>query len=118
MMRVSDGALVDIIKALEDRASALRIELDKIQRAIQAMTGTKTVTRSPARRTFRHTEATKRKLRLAQKRIWDAKRKRHLFGCCHLDWRRSSSTKSSVEKIIVQLKPKFLDVLLFHRVSF
>jgi hypothetical protein len=76
MMRVSDGALVDIIKALEDRASALRIELDKIQRAIQAMTGTKTVTRSPARRTFRHTEATKRKLRLAQKRIWDAKRKR------------------------------------------
>ena len=27
---------MDIIKALEDRASALRIELDKIQRAIQA----------------------------------------------------------------------------------
>jgi hypothetical protein len=66
---------MDIIKALEDRASALRIELDKVQRAIQAMAGTKTVTRSPARRTFRHTEATKRKLRLAQQKIW-AKRKR------------------------------------------
>ena len=67
---------MDIIKALEERAAALRIELDKIQRAIQAITGTKTVTRSPARRTFRHTEATKRKLRLAQQKIWAAKRKR------------------------------------------
>jgi hypothetical protein len=67
---------MDIVKVLEDRASVLRIELDKVQRAIQAMTGTKTATRSPAHRTFRHTEATKRKLRLAQKRIWDAKRKR------------------------------------------
>ena len=36
------GGSMDIIKALEDRASALRIELDKIQRAIQAMVGTKT----------------------------------------------------------------------------
>jgi hypothetical protein len=62
---------MDIIKALEDRASVLRIELDKVQRAIQAMVGTKT----PTRRKFRHTAATKRKLRLAQKRIWDAKRK-------------------------------------------
>jgi hypothetical protein len=67
---------MDIIKALEDRASARRIELDKVQRAIQAMAGTKTVTRSPARRKFRHTEATKRKLRLAQQKIWVAKRKR------------------------------------------
>jgi hypothetical protein len=65
---------MDIIKALEDRASALRIELDKVQRAIQAMAGTKTVTR--ARRKFRHTAETKRKLRLAQKKIWAAKRKR------------------------------------------
>jgi hypothetical protein len=61
---------MDIIKALEDRASALRIELDKIQRAIQAMAGTKT----PARRKFRHTAETKRKLQLAQKKIWAAKR--------------------------------------------
>ena len=67
---------MDIIKALEDRASALRIELDKIQRAIQAMTGTKTVTRSPARQRFRHTAETKRKLRLAQQKIWAAKRKK------------------------------------------
>jgi hypothetical protein len=70
---------MDIIKALEDRASSLRSELDKIQRAIQAMAGTKTVTRrtpQKTRRTFRHTEATKRKLRLAQQKIWAAKRKR------------------------------------------
>ena len=66
---------MDIIKALEDRASVLKIELDKIQRAIQAMAGTKTSTPSPTRRKFRHTAETKRKLRLAQKRIWDAKRK-------------------------------------------
>jgi len=39
---------MDIIKGLEDRASAVRIELDKIQRAIQAMAGTKTVTRTGA----------------------------------------------------------------------
>jgi len=64
---------MDIIKALEDRASSLRIELDKIQRAIRAMAGTKTVTRT--RRKYHHSAATKRKLRLAQKRIWDAKRK-------------------------------------------
>jgi hypothetical protein len=67
---------MDIIKLLEDRASTLRIELDKIQRAIQAITGTKTVTHSPVRRTFRHTEATKRKLRAAQQKIWAAKHKR------------------------------------------
>jgi hypothetical protein len=63
---------MDIIQALEDRASALRIELDKIQRAIQAMVGTKTSTR----RKVRHTAATKQKLRAAQKKIWAAKRKR------------------------------------------
>jgi hypothetical protein len=69
---------MDIIKALEERASVLKIELDKIQRAIQAITGTKTPgrTRQKTRRTFRHTEATKRKLRLAQQKIWAAKRKR------------------------------------------
>jgi hypothetical protein len=64
---------MDIIKALEDRASSLRSELDKIQRAIQAMAGTKTVTRT--RQKYHHNAATKQKLRLAQKRIWDAKRK-------------------------------------------
>lgn len=64
---------MDIIKALEDRASSLRIELSKIQRAIQAMAGTKTPTRT--RRKFRHTAETKRKLRLAQQKIWAAKRK-------------------------------------------
>jgi len=63
---------MDIIKALEDRASSLRSELDKVQRAIQAMAGTKTSTR----RKFRHTAATKRKLRAAQQKIWAAKRKR------------------------------------------
>jgi hypothetical protein len=63
---------MDIIKALEERASVLKIELDKIQRAIQAMAGTKT----PARRKFHHTAATKRKLRAAQQKIWAAKRKR------------------------------------------
>jgi hypothetical protein len=66
---------MDIIKALEDRASSLRSELDKVQRAIQAMAGTKTLTRNSPRRKFRHTEATKRKLRAAQQKIWAAKRK-------------------------------------------
>jgi hypothetical protein len=61
---------MDIIKALEDRASSLRV-----QRAIQAMAGTKTLTRNSPRRKFRHTEATKRKLRAAQQKIWAAKRK-------------------------------------------
>jgi hypothetical protein len=65
---------MDIIKALEDRASVLKIEPDKIQRAIRAMAGTKG--KAPARRKFRHTEATKRKLRAAQQKIWAAKRKR------------------------------------------
>jgi hypothetical protein len=66
---------MDIVKALEDRASSLRIELDKIQRAILALNGTKTGTeRVPRQRKWHHTPATKRKLRLAQKRIWDRKR--------------------------------------------
>jgi hypothetical protein len=68
---------MDIVKALEDRASVLKTELDKIQRAIQALNGTKTGTeRVTVQRKWHHTPATKRKLRLAQKRIWDAKRKR------------------------------------------
>jgi hypothetical protein len=68
---------MDIIKALEDRASVLRIELDKIQRAIGALNGTKTGTgRVTVQRKWHHTPATKRKLRLAQKKIWATRRKR------------------------------------------
>jgi len=68
---------MDIVKALEERASVLRIELDKIQRAIGALNGIKTGTERVTRqRKWHHTPATKRKLRLAQKRIWAAKRKR------------------------------------------
>jgi hypothetical protein len=73
---LSLGGFMDIVKALDDRASVLRIELNKIQRAIRAMAGTKIVTRSPTRRKFRHTAATKQKLRLAQKKIWATRRKR------------------------------------------
>jgi hypothetical protein len=68
---------MDIVRALEARASVLRIELDKIRRAIQAMRGSKAGTEPVARqRKWHHTPATKRKLRLAQKKIWAAKRKR------------------------------------------
>jgi hypothetical protein len=68
---------MDIVRALEARASVLRIELDKIRRAIQAMRGSKAGTELVARqRKWHHTPATKRKLRLAQKKIWAAKRKR------------------------------------------
>ena len=67
---------MDIVKALEDRASVLKIELDKIQRVIGALNGTKTGTeRVPRQRKWHHTPATKRKLRLAQNKIWAAKRR-------------------------------------------
>ena len=67
---------MDIVKALEERASVLRIELGKIRRAIQAMRGSQTGTEPVARqRKWHHTPATKRKLRLAQQRIWAAKRR-------------------------------------------
>jgi len=65
---------LDIIKALQERAAVLEKELDKIHQAIRAMNGTKTGVRNSGRK-FRHTAATKRKLRLAQKKIWAAKRK-------------------------------------------
>jgi hypothetical protein len=65
---------VDILKALHQRASVLQDELGKIQRAIRAMTGIK-IGRT-GKRKFRHSEATKRKLRLSQKKIWAAKRKK------------------------------------------
>jgi hypothetical protein len=70
------GGSMDIIKALEDRASALRIELGKIHEAIRALGGTTKIARSTGKRKFRHTVATKRKLRLAQQKIWAAKRKK------------------------------------------
>lgn len=67
---------MDIVKALHQRAAVLQNELGKIQQAIRALTGTSTGGVRNSGRKFRHTAATKRKLRLAQKRIWDAKRKR------------------------------------------
>jgi hypothetical protein len=70
--------ILDIIKALHHRASVLQTELGKIQLAIRAMSGAgpkKIGARK--KRTWHHTAATKRKLALAQKRIWDAKRKRN-----------------------------------------
>jgi hypothetical protein len=65
---------LDIVKALHQRAAVLQNELGKIQQAIRAMSGIKIGVRSAGRK-FRHTAATKRKLRLAQKKIWAAKRK-------------------------------------------
>jgi len=65
---------LDIIKALRGRAAVLEKELGKIHQAISAMNGSKTGVRNAGRK-FRHTAATKRKLRLAQKKIWAAKRK-------------------------------------------
>jgi prophage DNA circulation protein len=67
--------ILDIIKALNQRASVLRDELGKIHQAIRALSGAKTGVRNAGRK-FRHTAATKRKLRAAQKKIWAAKRKR------------------------------------------
>jgi hypothetical protein len=66
---------LDILKALHQHRDVLRDELNKIQQAIRALTGTKIGVHSAGRK-FRHTAATKRKLRLAQKKIWAAKRKR------------------------------------------
>jgi hypothetical protein len=65
---------LDIVKALHQRASVLQDELDKIQQAIRALSGTKIGVRRDEWK-WHHTPATKRKLRLAQKKIWDAKRK-------------------------------------------
>lgn len=65
---------MDIVKALHQRAAVLQNELGKIQQAIRAMSGIKIGVRSAGRKS-RHT-ATKQKLRLAQKKIWAAKRKR------------------------------------------
>jgi hypothetical protein len=67
---------LDILKALHQRRSVLQDELGKIHEAIRALGGTKIGTRNTVKRKFRHTAATKRKLRLAQKKIWAAKHKR------------------------------------------
>jgi hypothetical protein len=66
---------MDIIKILKQRASVLQDELDRIQQAIRALSETKIGVRRDGWR-WHHTAATKRKLRLAQKKIWDAKRKK------------------------------------------
>jgi hypothetical protein len=70
--------VVDIVKALHQRRVELQNELGKIQEAIRALGGTLSATKiaRAGKRTYRHSEATKRKLRLAQKKIWDAKRKK------------------------------------------
>ena len=65
---------MDIIKLLKQRASVLQDELGKIQQAIRALSRTKIGVHNPGRK-FRHTAATKQKLRLAQQKIWAAKRK-------------------------------------------
>jgi hypothetical protein len=65
---------LDILKALHQRASVLQDELGKIQQAIRALSRTKIGVHNPGRK-FRHTAATKRKLRAAQQKIWAAKHK-------------------------------------------
>ena len=62
---------MDIIKALQERAAVLENELGKIRQAIRALG----IAVRQSDRKWHHTAATKRKLALAQKRIWDAKRK-------------------------------------------
>jgi hypothetical protein len=66
---------LNIVKALHQRASVLQDELDKIQQAIRALKGTRTGVRRDGWK-WHHTPATKRKLALAQKKLWAAKRKR------------------------------------------
>jgi len=73
---LANGGFLDILKALHQRRSVLQGELGKIHEAIRALGGTTKIARNTGKRKFRHTEATKQKLRLAQKKIWDAKRKR------------------------------------------
>jgi hypothetical protein len=67
--------VLDIIKALHQRASVLQTELERVRQAIRALNGTK-IGSNTGKRKFRHTAATKRKLALAQKKIWAAKHKR------------------------------------------
>ena len=67
---------MDIVKALHQRRAVLQGELDKIQRAIRALSGTITGGVRNSGRKFRHTATNKRKLRAAQQKIWAAKHKR------------------------------------------
>ena len=61
---------MDILKALHQRASVLENELGKVQEAIRAMTGILSPkTGRTGKPKYRHSEATKRKLRLAQQKI-------------------------------------------------
>ena len=62
---------MDIVKALEQRASVLDSELSKVRQGIRPL-GIAVRQRS---RKWHHTEATKQKLASAQKDIWRAKRK-------------------------------------------
>jgi hypothetical protein len=69
---------MNIVKALHQRRAELQNELGKIQEAIRALGGTLSATKitRTGKRKYRHSEATKRKLRLAQQKIWAAKRKK------------------------------------------
>jgi len=67
--------VLDIIEALRLRASVLQNELGRIQLAIRAESGTTAVKIGRTGRKWHHTAATKRKLALAQRKIWAAKQK-------------------------------------------
>jgi hypothetical protein len=62
-----------IISALKTEGTRLRDQLGRVRAAIVAMSGHSNGTRStPGRKagTWHHSEATRRKLSLAQKRMW------------------------------------------------
>jgi hypothetical protein len=72
---------MDIVTALRMEATRLEDQLSRVRVAIGAMNGiSANGTRKGAMRrkagTWHHTAATKRKLALAQKKIWAAKHKR------------------------------------------
>jgi len=71
---------MDIIAALKTEETRLEGQLGKVRAAIVALGGSMNGTRKGAMRrkagTWHHTATTKRKLALAQKKIWAAKRKR------------------------------------------
>jgi hypothetical protein len=72
---------MDIITALRSEATRLEGQLGKVRAAIVALNGSsmngtrKSSMRGRKAGTWHHTAATKRKLRLAQQKIWAAKRK-------------------------------------------